>query len=105
MSDIEDDNKTFGTLFGGVIAVLVLLWLGRIVLGVFFSLAESVFKLGFYALVTYMVLGLLFYVYAKLLPNQTPKFLREMLRLHHYLAGRGGKIVSFCISLFRRCRR
>ena len=102
MSEIEEDNKTFGTLLIGVIVVLALLWLVQIVLKVFFSVAQWVLTLGLYAFVAYMILGLIFYAYAKVFPRKTPVFMRNLLSLHHYLAGLGRSLLNFCTALFKK---
>ena len=82
----KEDNMTLGTLLLGIGAVLLIIWLLKIVLATFLSIAESVLVMGFYIVFFYAVFALLISIYAKMFPNKTPKFVKFALVFHHAVA-------------------
>jgi len=82
----KEDNMTLGTLLLGIGAVLLLIWLLKLVLATFLSIAESVLVAGFYIVLFYAVFALAISLYAKLMPNKTPKFVKMALTFHHGVA-------------------
>ena len=82
----KEDNMTLGTLLLGIGAVLLIVWLLKVVLGAFLTIAESILITGFYIVFFYAVFALIISVYAKMFPNKTHKFVKLALAFHHAVA-------------------
>lgn len=82
----KEDNITLGTLLLGIGAVILAIWVLKVVLTAFLSIAESILVVGFYVVLFYAAFALLISVYAKVFPNKTPKFVKMALSFHHGVA-------------------
>lgn len=82
----REDNMALGTLLLGLAAVIFLIWVLKVVLALFLTIAESVLTLGFYVVLVYAACALIVTLYASLFPKKTPKFVKKALALHHSIA-------------------
>ena len=82
----REDNMALGSLILGIAAVLLLIWVLKVVLALFLTIAESVVTLGFYVVVIYGFCALLISIYAHFFPKHTPKLVKMALSFHHSVA-------------------
>ena len=82
----REDNMALGTLLLGIVGVLLLIWVLKVVLAMFLTIAESVVTLGFYVVLVYGLCAMLISVYAHFFPKHTPKFVKLALAFHHSVA-------------------
>ncbi len=81
-----NDNLTFGALILGLVAILGLLWLLKILLGVFLVVAESVVIVGIYGVLTYFAVAALFMMYDHFSKGDSPAIVKSLLKFHHTAA-------------------
>lgn len=86
MNQNGNDNLTFGALILGLIAILMLLWLLKILLGLFLVVAESIIVVGIYAVILYFTVAILFMLYDHFTKGESPGFVRAVLKFHHSTA-------------------
>ena len=96
----KEDNMALGTLLLGIGAVLLLIWVLKVVVALFLTIAESVLILGFYVVFIYAALALLVSVYAYFFPKSTPRFVKTALAFHHGVALAVKTIIRSLRSLF-----
>lgn len=96
----KEDNMALGTLLLGIGVVLLLIWVLKVVVALFLTIAESVLILGFYVVFIYAALALLISVYAYLFPKSTPRFVKIALGFHHGVALAVKTIIRSLRSLF-----
>lgn len=86
MNRSSKENLTFGALILGLIAILGLLWLLKIVLGLFLVVAESVVVVGIYGVLIYFVVAGICMIYDHFTKSESPEIVRNVLKFHHSAA-------------------